>query len=51
MGKKKINHILCDTNVLFRFMEGDETTKSIIDKIGKERISFSVITTAEAYSG
>jgi predicted nucleic acid-binding protein len=51
MGKKKINHILCDTNVLFRFMEGDETTKSILDKIGKERISFSVITTAEAYSG
>jgi predicted nucleic acid-binding protein len=51
MGKKKINHILFDTNVLFRFMEGDESTKSILDKIGKERTSFSIITTAEAFAG
>jgi len=51
MGKKKISHVLCDTNVLFRFMEGDETTKTILDKIGKERIAFSIITTAEAYAG
>jgi len=36
MGKKKINHILFDTNVLFRFMEGDESTKSILYRIGKE---------------
>jgi predicted nucleic acid-binding protein len=51
MGKKKISHILCDTNVLFRFMEGDETTKTILDKIGKERIAFPIITTAEAFAG
>lgn len=51
MGKKKINPVLCDTNVLFHFMKGDETTKSILDKIGKERIAFSIITTAEAFAG
>ena len=50
MGKKQINHILCDTNVLFRFMEGDEKTKSILDKIGNDRIALSVITAAEAYA-
>jgi len=42
MGKKSLTNspILCDTNVLFRFMEGDEKTKEIIAKIGEERIAF-----------
>jgi len=53
MGKKSLTNspILCDTNVLFRFMEGDEKTKEIIAKIGEERIAFSIITTAEAMAG
>lgn len=32
-------------------MEGDKGTKVILEKIGKERISFSIITTAEAFAG
>lgn len=51
MGKKKINPILCDSNVLFRYLEGDNTTKRVIDQIGKARVCFSIITTAEAYAG
>lgn len=51
MGKKKVNPVLCDSNVLFKFLEGDEATKKALDKLGKERITFSIITTAEAYAG
>jgi len=51
MGKKKVNQILCDSNVLFQFLKGDEKTKLIMDNLGKERISFSVITAAEAFAG
>jgi predicted nucleic acid-binding protein len=32
-------------------MEGDEKTKAILDKIGNDRIAFSVIKTAEAFAG
>lgn len=51
MGKRKIEYVLCDTNVLFRFLEGDESTKLILEHIGKERIAFTIITPAEAYAG
>lgn len=51
MGKKKINPVLCDSNVLFKFLEGDESTRKILDKLGRDRITFSIITTAEAYAG
>ncbi len=51
MGKKKINPVLCDSNVLFRFLGGDESVKNAIDKLGHDRVCFSIITTAEAYAG
>lgn len=50
MGKK-INHVLCDSNVLFRYLMGDTSTAKSVDKIGPEKIAFSIITTAEAYAG
>jgi predicted nucleic acid-binding protein len=51
MGKKKIGPVLCDSNVLFGYLNGDEATRKAIDKIGHDRIAFSVITTSEAYAG
>ncbi|MCW3084303.1 MAG: hypothetical protein JWP12_1669 [Bacteroidetes bacterium] len=51
MGKKKINPVLCDTNILFEFLNGDNTIKQNLEKIGEGRIAFSVITHAEAYCG
>ena len=51
MGKTKINPILCDTNILFNFLEGNELIRKSLKKIHKERIAFSVITHAEAYCG
>lgn len=51
MGKKKVNPVLCDSNVLFKFLEGDEATRKNLDKLGLERTAFSVITAAEAYAG
>jgi hypothetical protein len=51
MGKKKINPVLCDSNVLFYFLEGNEDVKKALDKLGHDRISFSIITTAEAFAG
>lgn len=50
MGKKdKI--ILCDSNILFRLLEGNEEIKRNLEKIGEENIAFSIITHAEAYAG
>jgi predicted nucleic acid-binding protein len=51
MGKTKVKQVLCDSNVLFRFLEGDEVTKQYLKKLGHDRICFSIITTAEAYAG
>lgn len=51
MGKKKVNHILCDTNVLFEFLKGNEKIKKQLDHIGPDRIAFCIITHAEAYCG
>lgn len=51
MGKKKINPVVCDSDVLFRFLRGDLFTKKILDKLGAHRIAFSIITVAEAYAG
>jgi hypothetical protein len=51
MGKKKINHILCDTNILFELLKGNEKVKKQLDHIGTDRIAFCIITHAEAYCG
>jgi predicted nucleic acid-binding protein len=51
MGKKEIKPILCDSNFLFDFLKGEERAKRAISKIGMERVSFSIITIAEAYAG
>lgn len=50
MGKKdKI--VLCDTNVLFQLLDGNQNVKRNLEMIGNENIAFSIITHAEAYAG
>ena len=51
MAKKKIKFILCDSNVLFSLLRGDEKTRINLQKIGDHQIAFSIITVAEAYAG
>jgi predicted nucleic acid-binding protein len=43
--------ILCDSNILFALLKGNEEVKSNLKKIGDENIAFSIITHAEAYAG
>ena len=50
MGKKgKI--VICDSNILFELLNGNEEVKRNLEEIGDERIAFSIITHAEAYAG
>ena len=50
MGKKN-KIVLCDTNILFELLKGNEKIKRNLEKIGDESIAFSIITHAEAYAG
>ena len=50
MGKKK-QIVLCDTTILFELFKGNSEIKNLLDKIGNENISFSIITHAETYAG
>lgn len=50
MGKKN-QIVLCDTNILFQLLAGNEEVKKNIEKIGNENIAFSIITHAEAFAG
>lgn len=50
MGKKD-KLILCDSNILFALLKGNQEIKKNLEKIGEENISFSIITHAEAYAG
>ena len=47
--KEKI--VLCDTNILFELLKGNEKVKKNLDKIGDNNIAFSIITYAEAFAG
>lgn len=50
MGKKgKI--VLCDSNILFEFLNGNEEVKNNLKEIEDEQKAFSIITHAEAYAG
>ncbi|MEI6817019.1 MAG: type II toxin-antitoxin system VapC family toxin [Bacteroidota bacterium] len=50
MGKKR-QIVLCDTNILFELLKGNEKVKWNLEKIGDDSIAFSIITHAEAYAG
>jgi|GEM_PF-6396017 len=50
MGKKN-QIVLCDTNILFRLLKGNEKIKKNLEKIGSKNIAFSIITCAEAFAG
>ena len=50
MGKKN-KIVLCDTNILFHLLNGNEQVKKNLEKIGIENIAFSIITYAEAFAG
>lgn len=50
MGKKN-QIILCDTNILFQLLKGNEKIKKTLEKIGSKNIAFSIITCAEAFAG
>ena len=43
--------ILCDSNILFALLKGNEEVKSNLKKIGEANVAFSIITHAEAYAG
>lgn len=51
MAKKEVRPVLCDSNILFEFLRGNEAVQAALKKIGTERIAFSIITHAEAYAG
>ena len=51
MGKKRVKNILCDSNILFEFLNGNETVRENLKKIGEENLAFPVIAHAEAYAG
>jgi predicted nucleic acid-binding protein len=48
---KKNQIVLCDSNILFELLKGNEKIKNNLEKIGDESIAFSIITHAEAYAG
>ncbi len=50
MGKKN-KIVLCDSNILFGLLKGNEEIKNNLEKIGEENIAFSIITHAEAFAG
>ena len=51
MGKKEIKPILCDSNILIEFLNGNEVILEALRKLGLSRTAFSIVTHAEVYAG